>query len=113
LSAEPGESLHLGGLPLAVPVVLAPMAGITNRAFRRLCRQAGAGLYVSEMVTSRALVERNAETIDMVTFAPDESPRSVQLYGVDPQVMFRAVRSSSRRTTRITLTSTSVAPSRR
>jgi len=68
------------------------MAGITNRAFRRLCRQAGAGLYVSEMVTSRALVERNAETIDMVTFAPDESPRSVQLYGVDPQVMFRAVR---------------------
>lgn len=75
-----------------VPVVLAPMAGITNRAFRRLCREAGAGLYVSEMVTSRALVERNAETLDMVTFAPDESPRSVQLYGVDPQVMREAVR---------------------
>lgn len=84
--------LRLGGLPLAVPVVLAPMAGITNRAFRRLCRQAGAGLYVSEMVTSRALVERNAETMDMVTFAADESPRSVQLYGVDPQVMSQAVR---------------------
>ncbi|MDO8731966.1 MAG: tRNA dihydrouridine synthase DusB [Actinomycetota bacterium] len=77
---------------LSVPVVLAPMAGITNRAFRRLCREAGAGLYVSEMVTSRALVERNAETIDMVTFDVDEVPRSVQLYGVDPKVMAAAVR---------------------
>jgi len=47
------------------------MAGITNRAFRRLCREEGAGLYVSEMVTSRALVERNAATMDLVTFAAD------------------------------------------
>lgn len=77
---------------LSVPVVLAPMAGITNRAFRKLCREAGAGLYVSEMVTSRALVERNSETIDMVTFTEDEKPRSVQLYGVDPKVMAAAVR---------------------
>ena len=77
---------------LSVPVVLAPMAGITNRAFRKLCREAGAGLYVSEMVTSRALVEGNAETVDMVTFTADEKPRSVQLYGVDPKVMARAVR---------------------
>jgi nifR3 family TIM-barrel protein len=68
------------------------MAGITNRAFRRLCREQGAGLYVSEMVTSRALIERNEATMDLVTFAPDESPRSVQLYGVDPQVMAAAVR---------------------
>ncbi len=82
----------LGGLHIDVPVVLAPMAGITNRAFRRLCREAGAGLYVSEMVTSRALVERNDETMDMVTFAADENPRSVQLYGVDPSVMSDAVR---------------------
>ena len=86
-------------LPIAVgdqvinpPVVLAPMAGITNRAFRRLCRESGAGLYVSEMVTSRALVERNEATMDLVAFAHDESPRSVQLYGVDPQVMAKAVR---------------------
>ena len=76
------------------PVVLAPMAGITNRAFRRLCREAdgGTGLYVSEMITSRALVERNDETMDMVAFGPDEDPRSVQLYGVDPHVMAEAVR---------------------
>ena len=84
--------LQVGGLVVDPPVVLAPMAGITNRAYRRLCREAGAGLYVSEMVTSRALVERNAETMDMVSFAPDENPRSVQLYGVDPQVMADAVR---------------------
>jgi nifR3 family TIM-barrel protein len=85
--------------PIDPPMVLAPMAGITNRSFRRLCREAtvaavGApvGLYVSEMVTSRALLERNDETMDLVTFAPDESPRSVQLYGVDPTVIAAAVR---------------------
>jgi nifR3 family TIM-barrel protein len=85
--------------PIDPPVVLAPMAGITNRAFRRLCRESAtaavgrpAGLYVSEMVTSRALLERNDETMDLVTFAPDEDPRSVQLYGVNPHVMAEAVR---------------------
>lgn len=82
----------MGDVVIDPPVVLAPMAGITNRAFRRLCREQGAGLYVSEMVTSRALVERNATTIDMVTFAEDENPRSVQLYGVDPDVMAAAAR---------------------
>lgn len=84
--------LRAGTLVVDPPVVLAPMAGVTNRAFRRLCREAGAGLYVSEMVTSRALVEGHAESLDMVRFAPDETPRSVQLYGVDPDVMARAVR---------------------
>ena len=94
MSVAPVSSapLRAGGLVIDPPVVLAPMAGITNRAFRRLCREAGAGLYVSEMVTSRALVERHEETLDMVTFAADESPRSVQLYGVDPNVMASAVR---------------------
>ena len=84
--------MKVGDAVIDPPVVLAPMAGITNRAFRRLCRESGAGLYVSEMITSRALVERNEATMDMVTFADDESPRSVQLYGVDPQVMAEAVR---------------------
>jgi nifR3 family TIM-barrel protein len=72
--------------------VLAPKAGITNRAFRRLCREAGAGLYVSEMITSRALIERNEATLDMIRFEPDEFPRSIQLYGVDPAVISQAVR---------------------
>jgi len=73
------------------PVVLAPMAGITNQAFRRLCREYGAGLYVSEMVTSRALIERSPETIRMVTPDKDENIKSVQLYGVDPEIMAKAV----------------------
>jgi nifR3 family TIM-barrel protein len=73
------------------PVVLAPMAGITNVAFRRLCRQHGAGLYVSEMITTRALVERNPKTLQMIEFAADETPRSIQLYGIDPAVVEAAV----------------------
>lgn len=84
--------LVAGGFTVDPPVVLAPMAGITNRAFRRLCREQGAGLYVSEMVTSRALVEHHDATLEMVRFDPDESPRSVQLYGVDPTVVAEAVR---------------------
>ncbi|MGX7680633.1 tRNA dihydrouridine synthase DusB [Jatrophihabitans sp. DSM 45814] len=74
------------------PVVLAPLAGITNVAFRRLCREYGAGLYICEMITSRALVERNPKTMRMISFAEDERPRSMQLYGVDPSVVGQAVR---------------------
>ena len=68
------------------------MAGITNRAFRRLCRESGAGIYVSEMITSRALLERNDETMNLIRFDPDEAPRSLQLYGVDPAIIAAAVR---------------------
>jgi nifR3 family TIM-barrel protein len=75
-----------------VPVVLAPMAGITNTAFRRLCREQGRGLYISEMITTRALVERNVKTMRMVRFEEDETPRSMQLYGIDPEIVGRAVR---------------------
>ncbi len=92
-------ALRIGPLALRSPVVLAPMAGITNVAFRRLCReqesartsQPAAGLYVCEMVTARALVERHPDTLHMTTFAPDESPRSLQLYTVDPETTARAV----------------------
>ena len=68
------------------------MAGITNVAFRQLCREQGPGLFVCEMVTTRALVERNPKTMRMVAFEPDERPRSLQLYGVDPVIVGRAVR---------------------
>ena len=84
--------LRAGSIVVDPPVVLAPMAGVTNRAFRRLCREEGAGLYVSEMVTSRALLERHEATLDMVRFDADETPRSVQLYGVDPTTVAEAVR---------------------
>jgi nifR3 family TIM-barrel protein len=84
--------LVLGPHQVWPPVVLAPMAGITNVAFRQLCRQWGAGLYVCEMVTTRALVERNPKTLRMVAFGANERPRSLQLYGVDPDVTAAAVR---------------------
>ncbi|SDR08803.1 tRNA dihydrouridine synthase DusB [Actinopolyspora saharensis] len=84
--------LRIGPYEVDPPVVLAPMAGITNVAFRRLCREYGAGLYVCEMITSRALVERHPTTLQMVSFDADESPRSMQLYGVDPATMYDAVR---------------------
>jgi nifR3 family TIM-barrel protein len=88
-----GRGIHSGRqIVVDPPVVLAPLAGITNVAFRRLCREYGAGLYISEMITSRALVERNPKTLRMVAFAADESPRSIQLYGVDPEIVARAVR---------------------
>ena len=86
------DALRIGPLRVDPPVVLAPMAGITNPAFRRLCREHGAGLYVCEMITSRALVERNRETLRMIRFDPDERPRSMQLYGVDPATVAAAVR---------------------
>ncbi|MCW1250280.1 tRNA dihydrouridine synthase DusB [Acaricomes phytoseiuli] len=84
--------LQLGPLTVATPVVLAPMAGITNTAFRRLCREYGGGLYVAEMVTSRALVERTPESLRIIQHDADESVRSVQLYGVDPLTVGQAVR---------------------
>ncbi len=86
------RALSIGPIGVDPPVVLAPMAGVTTAAFRRLCRGYGAGLYVSEMVTARALVEGNAKTLQMVAFDEDEPVRSVQLYGVDPTVTGVAVR---------------------
>jgi nifR3 family TIM-barrel protein len=88
----PAHALRIGPIALDAPVVLAPMAGITNTAFRRLCREYGAGLYVSEMITSRALVERNATTMRLITHHESETPRSIQLYGVDPATVEGAVR---------------------
>ena len=85
------KSLQIGPLALAVPVVLAPMAGITNTAFRRLCREFGAGLYVSEMITSRALVERTEGSMRLIRHHVSETPRSIQLYGVDPKTVSEAV----------------------
>ena len=87
---SPTSVLRIGPYQVDPPVVLAPMAGITNVAFRQLCRGYGAGLYVCEMITARALVERNATTMHMITFAEDEHPRSLQLYGVDPVTLGKA-----------------------
>ena len=90
MTALPTE-LVLGPLRVSTPVVLAPMAGITNAAYRRLCAEQGAGLYVCEMITSRGLVEGDETTRKMLVFDELESIRSVQLYGTDPAYIGKAV----------------------
>jgi len=87
----PARPLRIGPLVVDPPVVLAPMAGVTNAPFRAICRAYGAGLYVSEMVTARGLVEGHDRSLGLVRFGLDESPRSVQLYGSDPATMAAAV----------------------
>jgi nifR3 family TIM-barrel protein len=90
MSAVIPEALDLGSLRVETPVVLAPMAGITNAAYRRLCAEQGAGLYVCEMITSRGLVEGDAVTKSMLVFDELETVRSVQLYGTDPVYVGKA-----------------------
>ncbi|KQR46807.1 nifR3 family TIM-barrel protein [Frigoribacterium sp. PvP120] len=87
----PSPGLSIGPIDVASPVVLAPMAGITNTAYRRLCREYGAGLYVSEMITSRALVERTPESMRLIQHHESETLRSIQLYGVEPNTVAEAV----------------------
>jgi len=91
--ARAGEfaAVAIGPIRVWPPVVLAPMAGVTNVPFRTLCRRFGAGLYVSEMITARGLVEGNAKTHHLAAFAPDEKVRSLQLYGVEPVSLGEAV----------------------
>ncbi len=84
--------LRLGSLEVPTPVVLAPMAGITNAAYRRLCAEHGAGLYVCEMITSRGLVEGDETTKRMLVFDELETVRSVQLYGTDPTYVGQATK---------------------
>lgn len=85
-------ALRIGPLCVDPPVVLAPMAGVTNAPFRSLCRDFGAGLYVSEMIGARALIDGDEKTLANARFAPGETPRSIQLYGTNPDWMERAAR---------------------
>ena len=84
--------LRIGAFTPAAPVVLAPMAGVTNAAFRAMCREHAPDLvYVNEMVMATAVVYGNDKTRRMMTFGPDERPRSLQIYGSDPDMLGRAV----------------------
>src|SRR6185436_2808593 len=92
--AAPGEfpPVRIGTIPIWPPVVLAPMAGVTNYPFRAVCREFGAGLYVSEMINARPLVDGQGKTLKLADFGPEESPRSLQLYGTDPHYVTEAVK---------------------
>ncbi len=91
-ASRPAKPLRIGPIEVEAPVVLAPMAGITNMAYRRLCREYGAGLYVCEMITSRALVERTPVSMQLIQHHESETPRSIQLYGVEPNTVAEAAR---------------------
>ena len=92
--ARPGEFAPINARAFSVwpPVVLAPMAGVTNYPFRTVCQRYGAGLYVSEMITARPLVMGSAKSIKLSDFGPEETRRSLQLYGVDPYYVGEAVK---------------------
>jgi len=92
--AEPGEftPVTIGRISIWPPVVLAPMAGVTNYPFRSICKEFGAGLYVSEMINARPLVDGRDKTLKLADFGPAESPRSLQLYGTDPYYVAEAVK---------------------
>ena len=89
MSAPP---LQLGSLSIDPPVILAPMAGVSNMPFRRLCRTLGAGMATSEMITARALVEGREKTLKLARFSADESPKSLQLYGTEARDIGEAIR---------------------
>jgi nifR3 family TIM-barrel protein len=88
---SPPTTLEIGSIEVSPPIVLAPMAGVTNYPFRSICRDFGAGLFISEMITARPLVEGREKTLRLAGFGPGESPRSLQLYGVDPVFVGEAV----------------------
>ncbi len=92
--AAPGEfqPISIGKMQVWPPVILAPMAGVTNYPFRTVCREFGAGLYVSEMINARPLVEGGGKSLKLADFGPGESPRSLQLYGSDPHYIAEAVK---------------------
>ena len=86
------KPINIGPLQIDDPIVLAPMSGVTDMPFRRLVKRAGAGLVVSEMIASRAMVHAARKTLKMATHCADEYPISVQLAGCEPDVMAEAAR---------------------
>ncbi len=85
-------AIDLGGVTLPVPVILAPMSGVTDLPFRRLAKRLGAGMVVSEMIASWAMVRENRNTLRMAALDEGPGPRTIQLAGCDPDAMAEAAR---------------------
>ena len=85
-------TITLGSVTLTDPVILAPMSGVTDLPFRRLVKQCGAGLVVSEMIASQAMVRETRRTMTMASSCIDEQPMAVQLAGCEPEVMAEAAK---------------------
>ena len=85
-------TIQIGPVELSAPVILAPMSGVSDLPFRRLVKRWGAGLVVSEMIASQAMVNANNKTMKMITNCADEQPMAVQLAGYEPALMAEAAR---------------------
>ncbi|QCO04388.1 tRNA dihydrouridine synthase DusB [Azospirillum argentinense] len=85
-------AIQIGTISLEGPVILAPMSGVTDLPFRRLVKQSGCGLVVSEMVASQAMIRENRQTLRMVECEPEQFPMAVQLAGCEPDVMAEAAK---------------------
>lgn len=82
--------LRIGTLELESPVILGPMAGITDLAFRKICREQFTGLMVSEMISAKAMSFNDKKTLQMLQTAPEDPPLSIQLFGSEPEVLGEA-----------------------
>src|SRR5215510_14341144 len=85
-------SIQICPVPLSDPVILAPMSGVTDMPFRRLVKREGAGLVVSEMIASQAMIRESRQTLRMAEHTPEEFPMAVQLAGCEPEVMSEAAK---------------------
>ena len=85
-------SITIGDIGLEAPVILAPMSGVTDLPFRKLVKRSGAGLVVSEMIASQAMIRATRESLKMSTNCAEEFPMAVQLAGCEPDVMAEAAR---------------------
>jgi tRNA-dihydrouridine synthase B len=93
--------ISVGSLMLEEPVILAPMSGVTDLPFRRLVKRLGAGLVVSEMIASEAMIRETRQSLTMARSCRDEQPMAVQLAGCEPQVMAEAAKLNADRGARI------------
>ena len=90
-------SIRIGSVEIDAPVILAPMSGVSDLPFRRLVKEWGAGLVVSEMIASQAMVHANRKTLKMITNCAEEQPMAVQLAGYEPDLMAEAARMNADR----------------
>ena len=84
--------MNIGALYFPVPIFLAPMAGVTDRPFRRIVRELGCPMCFGEMISAKAICYRNAKTLDMLRTDPDERPVALQLFGSEPPVIAEAAK---------------------
>jgi tRNA-dihydrouridine synthase B len=84
--------MKIGNITIDTPVLLAPMAGVTDYSFRILCKEQGAGIVYSEFVSAHGIVRENETTLDLIQFTELERPIGIQIFGDDPQIMAEAAK---------------------